>query len=884
MAALVAGTLSAAERVAVSAHLDTCEACRALAGEVLRLEANTEASLVEPGSRLGRYLVLETIGAGAMGVVYAAYDPDLSRKVALKVLRRTQESSGSMNAAQESSLRARLVHEAQSLARLAHPNVVAIHDVGTLGDRVFLTMEFSEGGTLRDWLRAAPREWRVVVRVLRQAGEGLMAAHDAGLVHRDLKPENILIDGKERVRITDFGLARGAGEGELGQVFSGPSPASALTAEGVLVGTPAYMAPEQLTGHAADALSDQFAFCVTLFESLFGERPRSQGLAQQIAALRTRRTVPTWLVRTVTHGLSSNPSQRFASMREVLAALDKGANSGPRRAVIAAAVAVAIAAVVVVALEWRAVNARCSGAEAAWNDAWGEPLSERVLQSFLATGRADAQSTWASVDRGLSAAHQEWSATHKNVCEATRVRGEQSEALLDVRMRCLADRRNEVSALASLFTQADAPLLAKAVAAVLTLPPAAACARAQNVEAPLGAEDRAKADAVSAQLARATMLDLTGKLDEALVTATTAIAAARALPAPGILAKLLIAAARIERQINQPAGAEEALNEAAALALRAHDDAAASEAWSVQISVVGLDLGRPVEGHNWGRLAEAALIRAGLTDGEEEADRLRILAGVEWRREHRLEDALALFLRSRAVSEKAHSPRMEIRLNACDEGVAGIYFDMARGEEALQLHRRVAAIRERVYGAAHPTMAISRVNVGEDLAMLGQYPEAISELRAALKLAVANDIAGGGYYNHRLALGYRRQGKFAQALAEDERALEELAHSPGQSDRFWQAPAMLGRGLDLLALARPAEAIAPLERALVEQGDKALPYDIAEAEFGLGRARYATGAQARGIALITQASARLAPDAARYHSWFEALEHEMQAWLAHHPH
>src|SRR3954453_18295126 len=159
------------------------------------------------GSAVGRYVVLERIGSGGMGVVYAAYDPELDRKVALKLLR--PDRAGAVG---EAALR--LQREAQAIARLSDPHVVAVYDAGTLGEQVFVAMEFVEGRTLREWLKAEPRSWSEILKAFLAAGRGLAAAHDAGLVHRDFKPDNVLLGGDGRVKVADFGLARPVGEAD----------------------------------------------------------------------------------------------------------------------------------------------------------------------------------------------------------------------------------------------------------------------------------------------------------------------------------------------------------------------------------------------------------------------------------------------------------------------------------------------------------------------------------------------------------------------------------------------------------------------------------------------------------------------------------------------
>ncbi len=228
------------------------------------------AEALERGAAVGRYVILDRIGAGGMGVVYAAYDPELDRRVALKLLRTDRFAAPG---------HLRLLREAKALARLTHPNVVAVHDAGTFGDQVFVAMELVEGETLRQWLEAGARSWREVLDRLLAAGRGLAAAHAAGLVHRDFKPENVLLGRDGRVRVVDFGLAKALADAaeEPAAPDSGGELASPLTEWGAVLGTPAYMAPEQIRGIAADARSDQFSFCVALYEALYGERPFGKG-------------------------------------------------------------------------------------------------------------------------------------------------------------------------------------------------------------------------------------------------------------------------------------------------------------------------------------------------------------------------------------------------------------------------------------------------------------------------------------------------------------------------------------------------------------------------------------------------------------------------------
>ncbi|HXX29801.1 MAG TPA: protein kinase [Myxococcaceae bacterium] len=266
------------------------------------------ARRLPPGATVGRYVVLEYVGEGGMGVVYAAHDFALDRRVSLKLVR-----SGSGKDAE--LRRARLLGEAQALARVSHPNVVGVHDVGTLGDEVYVALEHVPGLTLGEWLRAAPRSPAAICDVFAQAGRGLLAAHSAGLVHRDVKPDNILLGDDGRVRLADFGLAVPAGD---------EGDASA--------GTPGYMPLEQLRGERVDARADQFAFAVALFEALTGERPYGPRGATR-AALRERLSSgvaaavpglpgsPAGLRRALQRALAPAAGERFPSLAGLLAAL-----------------------------------------------------------------------------------------------------------------------------------------------------------------------------------------------------------------------------------------------------------------------------------------------------------------------------------------------------------------------------------------------------------------------------------------------------------------------------------------------------------------------------------------------------------------------------------
>ncbi|RMG97129.1 MAG: serine/threonine protein kinase [Deltaproteobacteria bacterium] len=311
--------------------------------------------------RLGRYEIRGRLGAGAMGVVYRAYDPDLDREVALKLLLGERRRDG--EAAAEA--RARLLREARAMARLSHPNVIAVYDVGVEDGDVFVAMELVEGEDLRTHLAHRDLPWDRIVDLFVQAADGLSAAHGAGVVHRDFKPENVLVGRDGRVRVSDFGLAGGrlSNDAEPAAAPDADDDDLTLTRVGSVLGTPKYMAPEQFRdATAATFASDQFSFCVALFEALFG-RPPFDGetlMAYREAAERGAiarvddRHVPDAVVKVLRRGLDPAPDRRYPSMEALARALRGTTRLSRMRRRIAiragASLAVAAGAVAAVAL------------------------------------------------------------------------------------------------------------------------------------------------------------------------------------------------------------------------------------------------------------------------------------------------------------------------------------------------------------------------------------------------------------------------------------------------------------------------------------------------------------------------------------------------------
>jgi formylglycine-generating enzyme required for sulfatase activity/tRNA A-37 threonylcarbamoyl transferase component Bud32 len=375
------------------------------------------------GTSVGRYLVLEQLGAGAMGVVYAAYDPELDRKVALKLLR-TQQGRGADRARRQE----RLVREAKAIAKLSHPNVVGIFDVGVHDGQVFMAMEYLGGGTLRDWMNAQTRPWREIVKMFVEVGQGLAAAHVEGLVHRDFKPDNVLLDKQGKPKVADFGLVRVESttsdtddrqltvEEQPGLTVGDTVPVP-LTRTGAIAGTPAYMAPEQFLGKPIDARTDQFALCVALYEALYGERPFAGesviALAGQVTKGHVRATpkdsdVPGWVRKVLVRGLGADPSDRFASVADLLGDLASDPGRKRLRFLSVAGVLLLVAAVVAVVARREAkrrgaldaqVASHVLAARTAYDASRSKSLASadsrrRALEAFDLSGRRAGEASW----------------------------------------------------------------------------------------------------------------------------------------------------------------------------------------------------------------------------------------------------------------------------------------------------------------------------------------------------------------------------------------------------------------------------------------------------------------------------------------------------------
>jgi len=896
-------------------------------GDGPRPGAPGAAEALDRGATVGRYVVLDRIGSGGMGVVYAAYDPELDRRVAIKLLRPDRFSS--------EGGRLRLLREAQALARLTHPNVVAVYDAGTFGERVFVAMELVEGETLREWLKAGPRSWREVLDRFLPAGRGLAAAHAAGLVHRDFKPENVLLGRDGRVRVVDFGLAKALADAAeepaaagVAAEDSGGALVTPLTEWGVALGTPAYMAPEQLRGTAADARSDQFSFCVALYEALYGERPFAGDGRGEIgeAVLRGEvkeapagTKVPGWLRAVVLRGLKVGPEERYPAMDDLLRDLARDPEAVRRRWLAAAAILI-LAGAIFGTLGY--VQARrtqlCGGAEERLAGVWDGPRKAAVRAAFLATGSPVAANVWKVVEGSLDRYADAWTGMRREACEATRLRGEQSEDLLDRRMLCLDQHLQDLAAVTRLFAAADSQVVGKAFNAVNGLPPLSDCADVESLTAKLPPPHdprlRRRVAAARALVADSQALYRAGKRREGLAKAVAAEEQARPLGYGPLEAEALFQKGFLQDYTGDLKGAEQTLFDALTTAQASGHQEVAARAASQLSWIVGNEEVRPDDGEKWARQAQS--LAEGARVGPALRSELLVQLSTIRAQQGRFQEAADLSTRAIALTEASgkDNPRLPAALN----NLAEYQNQTGHLEEALRSIRRSLAIREKTLPPDHPDFAGSYHTLGNIESSLGHQPEAVAAFERAVAIerkqygpkrpSVAEDLGGlatahqaQGHLD--LALRYdlealdifesfnpgdpnigilqcnigevlRLQGRPAEALEAYGKSLAILEKPLGADNPRLAAP-LTGMARVLPKLGRATEAVVAAERAvtLLEKG-QGDPHDLNEARFFLAAALWdGRGDRVRAARLARQARAGLQAAGA------VDDQHEVEAWM-----
>ena len=713
--------------------------------ELERVRSRVERGLFKSGAapRLGRFEVRDRIGSGASGVVYEGYDPELGRRVALKVL-----DPGADTGTRAEDRRRRLVREAQALAQLTHPNVVTVFDVGSHQGTVFIAMELVEGETFREWLAHEKRGRQAVLGALVKAGRGLAAAHERGLVHRDFKPDNVVIGSDGRVTVVDFGLARLA----LDKSADGPPPdsdaaqgdelASPLTRTGARLGTPVYMAPEQYDAGPIDERADQFAFCVVAFEALHGSRPFAGETIDELRAnVRSGRYDRAFdssgagsrFDEAIRRGLRSKPEDRFPSMGPLLHELDPGPSKGRQRWILVA-LAAAAASLGAFAVA-RATESRpsCDGAAAELAGVWDSDVKRDVRASFENAEAPRAAESFGRAAELLDRRARAWTAMRTEACEATHVEGRQSERTLDLRMRCLDRRRGEMKQLTTFWREkASRRVVGSSVSTVIRLPRIERCddvdALAAGVPPPDDTETRQKVEEVEELIARASLESQSG-FDRRYELTAEALMRAKAIDYAPSRAKALSAHAVSHRLKSELSKAEKMGYEAARVAAAAKDDETAAYAWTELVFVVGFMLNRTDEGLVLARSAEAAVQRLG-GGTMPRARLLNNLALVYWRRaEYR--EALKRYREALEVVEADYG-RGHARALALLNNIGDALLEQGKLVEARRMFERARATAVATFGEESSPAATASARIARVMIEQGEVDAAIQTLRRAI--------------------------------------------------------------------------------------------------------------------------------------------------------
>jgi tetratricopeptide (TPR) repeat protein/predicted Ser/Thr protein kinase len=879
-------------------------------------------------TQIGRYVVIGKLGVGGMGIVFAAYDPELDRKVALKLLHARTEHE---------SARARLQREAQALAKLNHENVVAVHDVGVHGGRVFVAMEFVAGETLGAWMKAAPRSWRDVVPIFAAAGRGLAAAHAAGLVHRDFKPENVMIGADGRVRVMDFGLAR-AGEDELPVADTSRRAAldGPLTQTGAVMGTPAYMSPEQFAGAEVTPRSDQFAFCVALHEAIYGRRPFSGNTLMELAAEVTEgrtidppraRGVPNWLRDVMRRGLMSNPAERFPDMPALLAAL--GTGEARRRRQRIATVIGGLFVVVGGVFGWQRWDeakriAACETEGDAIDEIWNEQSRAQLQAGLLASEAGNAASIAEKVMPWFDAQAEALRDARTATCLYTRVSAQWSEDLYARANWCLDERGMELAALVSEFSRADRQSIQRAITAASRLSRVDPCRdEILLARGPAPPEAPEAVVAIRRSLSESRALQAAGKYAPGLELAKQSLTQAQAIDWPPLVASArIVVATALDRSSNYPE-AETMFEDAYFEAVNAGATELAVEAATALVVATGDRRAHHDEALRWARHLDATLNLLGEPeDGLRRAGALDALA-LAHKAGGVYESARDLHARALAIRETqlgSEHPELALSLN----NLANVEHATGRYDEAEALHQRALSIRERAFGPDHPDVATSLVHLANAHQAAGDLAEALSLYERAAEIyesALGSDSLQLAICLSNLAGVYATQGDNARARPIMERtlvvsesafgrehpnvaiALANLAHIELTAGEYEQARAHYERALSIvettmgkdhsnagfslnglsevaLHQGRHADAIALAERAIaVRSSPDQSPHWRETSRFMLARALWAAapadgGDRSRALRLAEEVR-----DASRA-AGREDEAVEVEAWLA----
>lgn len=788
-----------------------------------------------PSVSLGRYEVIRRIGRGGMGTVFLARDPALGREVAVKVL----HSSASDSEPEQVAKRRRLQREATALGQLTHPNVVRVYDVGEERGHTFIAMEYVSGGTLRDWRKyTRPRpDTRSILRTYAKAGRGLAAAHTSGLLHRDFKPDNVLVAFDGGVLVSDFGLVRAAAT--PAQTLASDEERHELsddvTRTGAVLGTPAYMAPELFAGRAAEAATDQFAFCVSLFEALVGRRPfegrfppaKAPWSTFAVAEATSLRPLPRWVRRLLCRGLQPDPRARHPNMDALLRTLEHGMTTRRRRRMWSLGSAVVGASLLGLFFGLGPAGNHVGHPLCSLNDPRASAVPQRqrdaIKAALVAANIPDSTQTASAVLGHLDDQAESWAEQLELACAAERP---QSEARRGRQLDCLQSELHNLTALATVLEGVDAQTAAMGVELVVGRPPALSCdderALRGRVTPPNDPQSAQAVERHRALLAHGSMLTSVGELDRARATAQEVLSSVEAEQYPPLALEAEFLAARILWKSKRRAQALDALR-----TLEIEAESQGHDRIALSASMLHLDLlvheARPtMEFHARLDHARARALRL----GDDTA-----LVNVEFthaehqRRTGNPEQALRVATAALELAKDRLGPEHPEVAYAHDY-VNGALVALNRYGPALEHKRAAISILEQAYGPQSLAVSVLLNTAGTVARLAGEH--ALAQRWHTRAIAIVE--ASLGPHSPRLATGLSAAALSAQARGDADEAVRLLDRQIALQDREGVAShtARLFR-IDALILGRQLEsaetAYQQAMRVLASAGHDATVWD-----------------------------------------------------------
>ncbi|MGH1343657.1 MAG: protein kinase domain-containing protein [Nannocystales bacterium] len=737
----------------------------------------------EDPATLDRFRIEHRVGSGGMGVVYAAFDPKLGRRVALKLLKPDRSSTRDQE---------RLVDEAKALARLNHPNIVGVHEIGTVEGRVFIAMELVEGAPLSTWLRT-PRTWKEVARVALDAGRGLVAAHESGLVHRDFKPANVMLRDDGRVVVLDFGLAR-THDSFASDASTGHDAADELresTLASAIAGTPAYMAPEQHLGRVATPQSDQFSFCMTMYEAAYGDRPFDAktriALLEAIDQGKFRprpksRNVPSWFRRILERGLQPAPRDRWPSMEALLASLEGKLSPPWRRAAVPVAVAGGAAAITFAAFADE--PASCAEEALAISETWNDEVAEGIRGELQSIDHPAAAHAPGVLDAQLDAYADAWRERWETACTAGRRTPPTDTRSLRV-LACLEGQRQWLASSLELLSSPTGPVVADAARLVPNATNLQACDDPEQAAPTADGQEALQLHAeVEYKVNEARTEARLGRIDGAERMLDQAAEAAAASGDDSLRSRVSLARGQLDEQRGDLVAARIAFEKALLESERAHDTVARLSAMR-RIARHLLDSGELQEAARVVMRVEAAHQRFESRPWTWDTELLELRSRLA-AQSRKYEEAVTL-ARKRLDLVRHHAPddrdrnlraRMFV-LRARMPVTEDESLDAAIGEvleEAIALH-----------GPVHETTALAHGYVGHRAYRAGQIEAALVAFEKALAIRerLGTEVTGLLKVLNNVAVGYARTGEPEKAEAALDRIVEvSRANSPTYDRRL----------------------------------------------------------------------------------------------------